>query len=115
MSNADNHLEEIVDPTVVIGHRNFFETIYQFDGKWTDAPCVAQLLHPAMERQLKLAAAWLCLSESGARLPSSLFPWSILAKLVFNGEASRLFGTLLVLDDNIYKSKLYPRNGALWC
>ena len=109
MSNADDNCEKTIDPTVVVGHRDFIETI--------GSSMAAGRIHHAWlligprgigkATVARLAAAWL-LSEKHSDVnlfDDKVLPVSMLrddpgSKLVFNGAHPDYLSIAPVLDDN---------------
>ena len=109
MSNADNNFEEIVDPTVVIGHSNFVEalTSSMASGRMHHAWLLIGPSGIGKATVARLAAAWL-LSEKvnttdlfGAEVAGfSVSMEDPGAKLVFNGAHPDYLAISPVPDDN---------------
>ena len=94
MSNADNQLEEIVDPTVVIGHSSFVEsfTSSMASGRMHHAWLLTGPSGIGKAAVARLAAAWLLSEKVDTRdlLGAEIAGFSVSmedpgAKLVFNG------------------------------
>ena len=109
MSDADDNCEKTIDPTVVVGHSDFIETIgsSMAGGRIHHAWLLIGPRGIGKATVARLAAAWL-LSEKqsdvnlfGDKVP----PFSILrddpgSKLVFNGAHPDYLSIVPVLDDN---------------
>ena len=109
MSDADNHHEEIADPTAVIGHSDFVESLASSmgGGRMHHAWLLTGPSGIGKATVARLAAAWL-LSERvdtkdlfGAKVTRfSISPDDPGAKLVFNGAHPDYLAIAPVLDDN---------------
>ena len=109
MSNADNHREEIVDPTVVIGHSNFVESLTSSmaSGRMHHAWLLTGPSGIGKATVARLAAAWLLSESINTRDPfgAEVAGFSVSmedpgAKLVFNGAHPDYLAISPVLDDN---------------
>ena len=109
MSNADNDCEEIVDPTVVIGHSNFVEalTSSMASGRMHHAWLLTGPSGIGKATVARLAAAWLLSERVNTRdlFGAEVAGFSVSmedpgAKLVFNGAHPDYLAISPVLDDN---------------